>query len=95
MRSFGSDLFSALFTGAVRDLYRDCYSAARQSRKGLRITLGLTGTPELMDLPWEYLYERPAFISISTWTPVVRYLELPRSSATVGGDAAASSPRAW
>ena len=80
VRRFGSDLFSALFTGAVRDLYRDSYSTARQSRKGLRITLGLTGTPELMDLPWEYMYERPDFISISTWTPVVRYLEIPRSS---------------
>ncbi|MGH3110972.1 MAG: CHAT domain-containing protein, partial [Gaiellaceae bacterium] len=79
VKRFGSDLFSALFTGAVRDLYRDSYSSARQARKGLRITLSLTKTPELMDLPWEYLYERPDFISISTWTPVVRYLEIPRS----------------
>jgi hypothetical protein len=79
VRRFGSDLFSALFAGAVRDLYRDGYSAARLSRKGLRITLSLTDTPELMDLPWEYLYEKPDFISISTWTPVVRYLELPHS----------------
>jgi hypothetical protein len=79
VRRFGSDLFSALFTGAVRDLYRDGLANARLSHKGLRITLGLTDTPELMDLPWEYLYEKPDFISISTWTPVVRYLELPRS----------------
>lgn len=79
VRRFGSDLFSALFTGPVRDLYRDGLSNARLSQRGLRITLGLTETPELMDLPWEYLYEKPDFISISTWTPVVRYLELPRS----------------
>lgn len=79
VRRFGSDLFSALFTGAVRDLYRDSYATARLSSKGLRITLSLTDTPELMDLPWEYLYEKPDFISISTWTPVVRYLELPHS----------------
>jgi CHAT domain len=79
IRNFGSDLFSALFTGPMRDLYRDGMSAARASGKGLRITLGLTDTPELMDLPWEYLYEKPDFISISTWTPVVRYLELPHS----------------
>lgn len=79
VRRFGSDLFSALFTGPVRDLYRDGLANARLSHKGLRITLGLTETPELMDLPWEYLYEKPDFISISTWTPVVRYLELPRS----------------
>lgn len=83
VRRFGGDLFSALFTGPVRDLYRDGLSHARQSQKGLRITLGLTDTPELMDLPWEYLYEKPDFISISTWTPVVRYLELPRSRPPV------------
>ena len=83
MRRFGGDLFSALFTGQVRDLYRDGLSHARLSQKGLRITLGLTETPELMDLPWEYLYEKPDFISISTWTPIVRYLELPRSRPPV------------
>jgi hypothetical protein len=79
VRRFGSDLFTSLFAGQVRDLYRDSYTGAQRSRKGLRITLGLTDTPELMDLPWEYLFEEPAFLSISTWTPVVRYLELPRS----------------
>jgi hypothetical protein len=79
VRRFGSDLFGSLIAGPVRDLYRDSYSGAQRSHRGLRITLGLTDTPELMDLPWEYLFEEPAFLSISTWTPVVRYLELPRS----------------
>ncbi len=83
VRRFGSDLFGSLIAGPVRDLYRDSYSGAQRSRKGLRITLGLTDTPELMDLPWEYLFEEPAFLSISTWTPVVRYLELPRSRPPV------------
>ena len=31
-----------------------------------------------MHVPWEYLYDDPGFLSISTWTPVVRYLDLPR-----------------
>ena len=79
VRRFGGDLFTSMFAGHVRDLYRDAYAGAQRSHRGLRITLGLTDTPELMDLPWEYLYEDPAFLSISTWTPVVRYLELPRS----------------
>ncbi len=83
VRRFGGDLFGSLIAGPVRDLYRDSYSGAQRSRKGLRITLGLTDTPELMDLPWEYLFEEPAFLSISTWTPVVRYLELPRSRPPV------------
>ncbi len=83
VRRFGGDLFGSLIAGPVRDLYRDSYSGAQRSRKGLRITLALTDTPELMDLPWEYLFEEPAFLSISTWTPVVRYLELPRSRPPV------------
>jgi hypothetical protein len=77
-RRFGSDLFDALFAGNVRDLYRDSLSVARGEGKGLRLTLALTNVPELMHVPWEYLYDDPAFLSISTWTPVVRYLDLPR-----------------
>ncbi|MEP6872575.1 MAG: CHAT domain-containing protein [Anaerolineaceae bacterium] len=46
---------------------------------GLRIRLRLSETPELADLPWEYLYNAPLnrFLSLSTETPVVRYLDLP------------------
>ena len=29
-------------------------------------------------MPWEYLYDHPSFLSISTWTPIVRYLDLPK-----------------
>ena len=78
VRRFGSDLFGSLFAGPVRDLYREGSSAAKDAHKGLRITLALTDAPELMNLPWEYLYDEPSFLSISTWTPVVRYLDLPR-----------------
>jgi CHAT domain len=76
---FGGRLFDALFQSRVRDLYRDSISVAKRDEKGLRVTLALTGVPELMHLPWEYLYDDPSFLSISTWTPVVRYLELPRA----------------
>jgi len=80
-RRFGGELFDALFSGQVRDLYRDALSVARSEGKGLRVTLALTNVPELMHVPWEYLYDDPAFLSISTWTPVVRYLDLPRARA--------------
>ena len=78
VRGLGSSLFEALFSGKVRDLYRDSFAVARQEGRGLRVTLALTGAPELMHVPWEYLYDDPGFLSISTWTPVVRYLDLPR-----------------
>ena len=75
---FGGKLFNALFQSRIRELYRESISVARGEDKGLRVTLALTRVPELMHLPWEYLYDEPAFLSISAWTPVVRYLELPR-----------------
>jgi CHAT domain len=77
--AFGGKLFEALFIGRIRDLYHDSLAGARAQGKGLRITLALTDVPELMQLPWEFLYDDPDFLSMSVWTPVVRYLDLPRS----------------
>lgn len=78
-RRVGGQLFDALFQGSIRDVYRNCRQAAEDRGKGLRVKLHLAGVPELMHLPWEYLYDDPEFLSISAWTPVVRYLDLPRA----------------
>ena len=45
----------------------------------MRIRLHLGATPELADLPWEYLYEsrRKRFLARSEYFPVVRYFDLP------------------
>jgi hypothetical protein len=77
-KNFGSKLFGALFEGDVRELYRSSSSDSRSAGRGLRLTLSLTGAPELLQVPWEYLYDHPTFLSISTWTPIVRYLDLPK-----------------
>jgi hypothetical protein len=76
---FGGKLFGALFQGRIRDLYHDSLAGAEAQGKGLRITLALTDVPELMQLPWEFLYDDPNFLSMSVWTPVVRYLDLSRA----------------
>ena len=34
--------------------------------KGLRLSLSLSGVPELMHVPWEYLYDEPEFLAISS-----------------------------
>ena len=78
-RSFGGRLFAALFQGAIHDLYRDAVSHARGEDRGVRITLCLSGSPELIDVPWEYLFDEPDFLAVSAFTPVVRYLDLPRA----------------
>jgi hypothetical protein len=51
------------------------------SDKGLRIRLHLGETPELADLPWEYLYrpQRREFLALSTERPIVRYFDLPET----------------
>lgn len=75
-RRFGERLFEALMVEEVRDIFRSARGAAESSQKGLRLTLCLSDAPELMDLPWEFLYEKPRFLSQSIYTPVARSLDL-------------------
>ena len=77
-KDFGGKLFSSLFDGDVKELFRSSYDEARSENHALRITLSLTGAPELSQVPWEYMYDHPKFLSTSTMTPIVRYLDLPK-----------------
>jgi hypothetical protein len=76
---FGGRLFDALFTGDVRGCLRSSLDDVNRQGAGLRMRLNLSGAPELVDLPWEFLYN-PAlnrFLALSDETPLVRYLDLP------------------
>ena len=64
-----------------------------QRERGVRITLCLSGSPELIDVPWEYLFDDPDFLAVSAFTPVVRYLDLPRAHRPLLGRAAAAAAR--
>ena len=77
-KQFGGRLFRAAFHDQVRDLYRAALADARSRGYGLRITLCLSGSPDLVDIPWEFLFDDPDFLAVSALTPVVRYLDLPR-----------------
>ena len=78
-RQFGGRLFKGLFHGEIHSLYRDTLADARGRGRGVRITLCLSGSPELIDVPWEYLFDDPDFLAMSAFTPVVRYLDLRRA----------------
>jgi len=80
-KTFGGRLFAAVFGDEVRGCFRSSLDEAGRQGKGLRIRLRLTDVPELADLPWEYLYNPVlnSFLTLSTKTPLVRYLELPVS----------------
>jgi hypothetical protein len=79
-KSFGISLFEALFKGKVRDSYQDALRKADSDGHGLRLLLRLSDAPELLNIPWEYLYEPSLerFIALSADTPIVRYLDVPR-----------------
>jgi hypothetical protein len=76
-KEFGGRLFKAVFDGQVQN----CLSSSLAiGAPGLRIRLRMTETPELAGLPWEYLYNADLndFLALSSSTPLVRYIDLPR-----------------
>ena len=85
-KRFGGELFKALFHGRARDLYTDAMAHARGRDCGLRITLCLSDAPELIAIPWEFLFDDPDFLAMSAFTPIVRYLDLPRGHRSLRGE---------
>ncbi len=79
VKVFGSRLFAAVFDDEVQGCLRSSFEEAERQDAGLRIRLRFVDTPELADIPWEYLYNSKLnrFFSLSDQTPLVRYLELP------------------
>jgi uncharacterized membrane protein HdeD (DUF308 family) len=82
VQAFGRGLFESLLVGEVRTRYEMSLSEARRQGKGLRLKLRIQPS-ELAVLPWEYLYdaENDRYPSLSSNTPLVRYLDLPRPVA--------------
>jgi CHAT domain/WD domain, G-beta repeat len=79
VQNFGRALFNALFTGEVRSRYEVSRLAAFHQGRGLRLKLRINA-PEMAALPWEFLYDanEAEYICLSSNTPIVRYIELPR-----------------
>jgi len=76
-RQFGSRLFEAVFCADVRSCFISSHNEAKHQGLGLRLKLRLE-TPELINLPWEYLYDASLgrFLSLFEDTPVVRYIDV-------------------
>jgi hypothetical protein len=85
----GRTLFAEVFKGSVDRLYRTTRQQAMTRRcQGVRVRLVLNDTPELAELPWEYLYDpiNENFLGLSRQTPIVRYLEqesIPRATVSL------------
>ena len=78
LKDFGGKLYGAVFQDELRDILQRSLSLT-SAQSGLRLRLRLADTPELADLPWEFLYDprRGRFLAQSRRTPLVRYLDLP------------------
>ena len=79
LKDFGSKLYGAVFQEELRDTLQRSLSLTRAQGVGLRLRLRLADTPELAELPWEFLYDprHDRFLAQSRHTPLVRYLDLP------------------
>src|SRR3954471_24393316 len=80
VRDLGRDLYSALFCGDVANRLEVTQSLAKSQGKGVRIKLRI-GAPELLGLPWEYLYDAALgdYLALAVSTPVVRYISIPQA----------------
>jgi len=84
-RDFGTRLFETIMAGAIGDAYKAAMKKAAEHGQGLRITLSMTRTPKLAEIPWEYLHDGSDFLATSPETPIVRFLpvDLPHRSFQV------------
>ena len=82
-KKLGGALFEHLMAEDVGDLYHGAWRVADSQGRGLRISLSVTEAPELLEIPWELLYDpsEARFLSQSIYTPVVRSLDLKNPSA--------------
>jgi hypothetical protein len=79
LKDFGGKLYGAVFHDELRDTLLRSLAVTRAQGGGMRLRLRLTDTPELAELPWEFLYDprHRRFLAQSRRTPLVRYLDLP------------------
>jgi hypothetical protein len=87
VQEFGQRLFAAVFGNEIHMSLQRSVDEAKRQQSGLRIRLILEDAPDLIDLPWEYLYDpvQKRFLARSRHTPLIRYLRLsqPRRPLTV------------
>jgi ABC-type oligopeptide transport system substrate-binding subunit len=84
-KRFGGNLFQAVFNGDVQGCWRSSLSAAAQQDTRLRMRLRFVDTPELADLPWEYLFNTSLnrFLALDDELAIVRYLDMPERTRPV------------
>lgn len=73
LRDVGRQLFDALFSGPVHEVYRASVSAADQRGERLQVVLQLD-VPELAAIPWEAMYDTENDQYICLNDPLIRHI---------------------
>jgi formylglycine-generating enzyme required for sulfatase activity len=75
-RDFGGRLLDTVFAGRVRDVFQRSLGIVHYADRDLRIRLRLTNVPELLDLPWELLFDQGPgrFLALESFITLVRHL---------------------
>lgn len=78
IETLGSELFSCLFAGNIAERFRSSLVIVRSQGTGLRVRLGFSDAPSLLDVPWELLFDadNKEYIGLSSQTPIIRKLDL-------------------
>ncbi len=71
----GGALADALFKGDLCAAYDAATTHAASNGRGIRLTLSLAAAPQLLSVPWEFLYRRPRFLASQRRSPLVRLLD--------------------
>ena len=94
VKSFGGNLFDAIFDGQVLTCLARSMDRVADRSSGLRIRLriddrGETTGVALSDVPWEFLYDASnnSFLSLSDRSPIVRFPDLPRPTEALAVEA--------
>lgn len=77
MQQAGAALFASLLHGQVLEAWRECRTLAQNQQTGVRLRL-YTDLPDLMAVPWEYLYDaqRDNWLALDADVSIVRGLPL-------------------
>lgn len=75
-KTIGRRLFDTVFSGPVGNCLWRSIGSAQASDANLRVRLRLTDVPELLDLPWELLFDagRSRFLALDDRSTLIRHL---------------------
>lgn len=74
-RDFGGRLFDTVFADSIRHVFERSRGMMFSANHDLRVRLRLTNVPDLLDLPWELLFDQGAgrFLALEPFITLVRH----------------------